>query len=299
MMAKVVPEAGQRGIDIQELSDASSVESSDGSDHGSDHGSDGEEVPPAADAAVEAPAADTAVMSKDGDAPPPLDQLVTCCSHVMVTIAGVIVATLRGLHGCCWERMPWLNMFATILASLLLLATFPLTLWKRFVVVKEWERALFLRSGVSRFGRRAMGPGIFFTLPFVDHVRRCDLQPFSFEVRHKGVPLRSSDNKVDVAVTYHARVVDAERALFDARPSARDELQELAAAQVRRRVGQMAGLQVLLNGHATMCEELQAELAAVAGESWGIEVSGVYLKHAKIVAPNTKKSKSMKRNKKR
>ena len=302
--SKVVP---ADGLAVEELSHASS--SNDDSDGGGDDND----------------------SSNNGSStsPPALAQAHACCSAV----CGALGACGRGFRHCCWDSVRWLHLGVTALAALFFVATMPLTIWWRFHVLKEWERAVVLRMGRSRFGRRAIGQGVFFALPFVDHVVRwtcarsrvrgllthslllyllplapllvathqvrLDTRPFTFEVREK-VGLRGGGaDTVHVALAVSARVADPERALLDARPDAREELAALAAASARRRVEQFGGVATLLSGHKGLCDGVREDLAAVAGERWGIEVQDVYLKFAKLVEPKGKSFKSLKRSKKR
>jgi erythrocyte band 7 integral membrane protein len=91
--------------------------------------------------------------------------------------------------------------FLAILGStILVIFTFPFSLFWCFNVVKEYERAVIFRLGRLRTGD-ARGPGIFFVLPCVDAYIKVDLRTISFDV-----PPQEALTKDSVTVTVDAVV---------------------------------------------------------------------------------------------
>lgn len=77
--------------------------------------------------------------------------------------------------------MGFIEWFATIGSVVLLVVTFPLSIWACFKVVQEYERAVIFRLGRLRKGG-PRGPGIFFVLPCIDTYCKVDLRTVSFDV---------------------------------------------------------------------------------------------------------------------
>ncbi|XP_078512335.1 stomatin-like isoform X5 [Lissotriton helveticus] len=68
-----------------------------------------------------------------------------------------------------------------LLSFILVLVTFPFSIWSCVKIVQEYERAVIFRLGrVNRSG--AKGPGLFWILPCTDHFCRIDLRTISFSV---------------------------------------------------------------------------------------------------------------------
>lgn len=72
-------------------------------------------------------------------------------------------------------------IFLTALSLLLLLATFPISLFLCIKVVQEYERVVIFRLGRLLKGG-ARGPGIFFVIPCIDTYCKVDLRTVSFDV---------------------------------------------------------------------------------------------------------------------
>ncbi|CAH2241479.1 jg10648 [Pararge aegeria aegeria] len=70
---------------------------------------------------------------------------------------------------------------ATFFSYLLIIVTFPFSLFECFKVVQEFERAVIFRLGRLRKGG-VRGPGLFFVLPCIDTYRKVDLRTVSFDV---------------------------------------------------------------------------------------------------------------------
>ena len=80
--------------------------------------------------------------------------------------------------------MDWPGLCAcliTVISLLLVIITFPLSLFLSVKVVKEYERAVIFRLGRLLSGG-ARGPGIFFILPCVDNYTKVDMRVITFDV---------------------------------------------------------------------------------------------------------------------
>ena len=62
-----------------------------------------------------------------------------------------------------------LKGFLTAVAVLLVICTFPLSLWFCVKIVREYERAILFRLGRLK-KKETVGPGLFFILPCLDEV---------------------------------------------------------------------------------------------------------------------------------
>ncbi|NWI21644.1 PODO protein, partial [Crypturellus soui] len=78
-----------------------------------------------------------------------------------------------GLGVCEW--------LLTILSFLLIVMTFPISVWFCMKVVREYERAIIFRLGHLLPGR-ARGPGLFFFLPCLDTYHKVDLRLKTLEI---------------------------------------------------------------------------------------------------------------------
>ncbi|XP_043819765.1 podocin isoform X2 [Dromiciops gliroides] len=75
-----------------------------------------------------------------------------------------------------------------ILSLLLIIATFPLSIWFCIKVVREYERVIIFRLGHLLPGR-ARGPGLFFFLPCLDTYHKVDLRLQTLEIPFHEVAL--------------------------------------------------------------------------------------------------------------
>ncbi|XP_044529059.1 podocin isoform X2 [Gracilinanus agilis] len=75
-----------------------------------------------------------------------------------------------------------------ILSLLLIVATFPVSIWFCIKVVREYERVIIFRLGHLLPGR-ARGPGLFFFLPCLDTYHKVDLRLQTLEIPFHEVAL--------------------------------------------------------------------------------------------------------------
>ena len=87
------------------------------------------------------------------------------------------------------------------LSYLLMIITFPLTIWFCVKIVQEYERAVIFRLGRALPGAR--GPGLFFILPCIDNFVKVDLRTVSFNVPPQEILTKDSVTIAVDAVVYY------------------------------------------------------------------------------------------------
>ena len=98
--------------------------------------------------------------------------------------------------GSCVGTLLWL------LSMLLVICTFPLSLFVTMKQVKEYERAVILRLGRVKKGG-AVGPGLFFVLPCLDDIVTVDLRTVTFDVPPQEILTKDSVTVAVDAVVYY------------------------------------------------------------------------------------------------
>ncbi|KAI4898348.1 hypothetical protein NFI96_011754 [Prochilodus magdalenae] len=170
------------------------------------------------------------------------------------------------------------GLLLTALSFLLILATFPVSVWSCMKIVKEYERAVIFRLGRLLGG--AKGPGIFWILPCVDTFRKVDLRTVSFNIPPQELSVLTKDSvtiMVDGVVYYRVfnptvsitKVEDANLAT-----------QMLAQTTLRNMLGTKS-LADILRDREEMAEQME-EVIYSASKNWGIKVERVELKDVKL-----------------
>lgn len=173
-----------------------------------------------------------------------------------------------------------IETWATVLSALLVVLTFPLSLFFCFKVVAEYQRAIILRMG--RLHRNeAMGPGVYFVLPCIDEFFHIDLRTVSFNVPPQGVLTKDSVTVTVDAVVYY-RISDPLKASLHVLNYA-DSTQLLAATTLRNVIGTHNLSEVLTNREA-LSRSMQVTLDE-ATEPWGVQVERVEIKD--VALPTT------------
>uniref|UniRef100_W5L3G8 Podocin n=1 Tax=Astyanax mexicanus TaxID=7994 RepID=W5L3G8_ASTMX len=160
------------------------------------------------------------------------------------------------------------GILLTALSFLLILATFPISVWSCMKIVKEYERAVIFRLGRLLGG--AKGPGIFWILPCVDTFRKVDLRTVSFNIPPQEVLTKDSVTIMVDGVVYY-RVFNPTVSITKVE-DANMATQMLAQTTLRNMLGTKS-LADILRDREEMAEQM---------ENWGIKVERVELKDVKL-----------------
>ncbi|XP_047507343.1 band 7 protein AGAP004871-like isoform X1 [Pieris napi] len=205
--------------------------------------------------------------SRRDDLPSHCDTGTSCAFTIHMHLVSAANPEAAG----CVER------FATFMSLLLVIITFPFSLFECFKVVQEFERAVIFRLGRLRKGG-ARGPGLFFVLPCIDTYRKVDLRTVSFDVPPQEVLTRDSVTVAVDAVVYYRIKEPLNAVVRVADYSASTRL--LAATTLRNVLG-MRDLAQLLSDREAISHMMQANLDE-ATDPWGVEVERVEIKDVRL-----------------
>ncbi|KAM4047940.1 stomatin-like isoform 1-T1 [Anomaloglossus baeobatrachus] len=171
--------------------------------------------------------------------------------------------------GCCGYLLIFFSF-------LLVLFTFPISLWSCIKIVQEYERAVIFRLGRVRSG--AKGPGIFWILPCTDDFCRLDLRTVSFAVPPQEVLTKDSVTiMVDAVVFYRIFNPIVTVVKVD---NANQATQMLAQTTLRNMLGTKSLTEILVDR-----EEMADHMSRIlydATKEWGIKVERVEIKDVKL-----------------
>ncbi|KAK1168104.1 erythrocyte band 7 integral membrane protein-like [Acipenser oxyrinchus oxyrinchus] len=164
-----------------------------------------------------------------------------------------------------------------IFSMLMILVTFPISIFFCFKVVQEYERAVIFRLGRIVKGG-AKGPGMFWIIPCLDTFRRVDLRTVSFNIPPQEVLTRDSVTiMVDGVVFY--RTFNPTVAITKVE-NADMATQMLAQTTLRNMLG-TKNLSEILTDREEMADQMEHVLYD-ASKEWGIKVERVELKDVKL-----------------
>ncbi|EDW34447.1 GL22263 [Drosophila persimilis] len=161
------------------------------------------------------------------------------------------------------------EQIAVCLSLLLVVITFPLSIFLCLIVVRENHRVLIFRLGRVRKGVR--GPGLVWTLPCIDSYVKVDLRTFSTEVPSQDILTRDSVTISVDAVLYFC-IKDPMDALIQV-DDAREATVLIAQTTLRHIVGAKP-LHTLLTSRDTLSKEIQVAVDDIT-ERWGVRVERV------------------------
>ncbi|XP_051970390.1 stomatin [Xyrauchen texanus] len=164
----------------------------------------------------------------------------------------------------------------TFFSILLVIFTFPFSVWGCIKVVQEYERAVIFRLGRLRGG--AKGPGLFWIIPCVDTFRKVDMRTVSFDIPPQEVLTKDSVTIMVDGVVYY-RVFNPTVSITKVE-NANHATQMLAQTTLRNMLGTKS-LADILKDREEMSEQMEAVLYA-ASKNWGIRVERVNLKDVKL-----------------
>uniref|UniRef100_A0A8C9TSU5 Stomatin like 3 n=1 Tax=Scleropages formosus TaxID=113540 RepID=A0A8C9TSU5_SCLFO len=178
------------------------------------------------------------------------------------------------------KRSNWLGCFGwvlVILSGLLMLLTFPISIFMCVKIVQEYERAVIFRLGRIT-DKKAKGPGIFFVLPCTDSFVKVDMRTVSFDIPPQEILTKDSVTvSVDGVVYFRvSSPISSVANVSDADCSTR-----LLAQTTLRNVLGTKNLAELLSDREGISHSMQASLDE-ATDSWGIKVERVEIKDVKL-----------------
>ncbi|MFZ9596342.1 MAG: slipin family protein [Bdellovibrionia bacterium] len=138
-------------------------------------------------------------------------------------------------------------------------------------ILNEYERGVIFRLG-RIIG--AKGPGLIFTIPFVDKMLRVDLRTITLDVPPQDVISRDNVT-IKVNAVIYFRVVDPNRAVVEVENYLM-ATSKLAQTTLRSVLGQVE-LDELLASRESINHRLQTILDAQT-EPWGVKISNVEVK---------------------
>ncbi|XP_063021454.1 podocin [Melospiza melodia melodia] len=176
-----------------------------------------------------------------------------------------------GLGVCEW--------LLTIFSFLLIILTFPISVWFCMKVVREYERAIVFRLGHLLPGR-AKGPGLFFFLPCLDTYHKIDLRLKTLEIPFHQVVTKDMVTLEIDAVCYY-RLENASL-LLTTLTSISSAIQLLVQTTTKRLLAHQAFSELLLE-RKNISQEIKVALDAVTG-CWGIKVERIEINNVQLPA---------------
>lgn len=98
----------------------------------------------------------------------------------------------------------YLERFLRLVSYVLILATFPFSVYFCLAIVKEYEKVVIFRLGRIMAGC-PKGPGLFFVVPCMDSLVKVDLRTFNFTIPLSEVLLKDSI-PINVEAIVYAKV---------------------------------------------------------------------------------------------
>lgn len=173
--------------------------------------------------------------------------------------------------GACVEGFLW------VLSMLLIICTFPLSLFVTMKQVQEYERAVIFRLGKVKKGG-AVGPGLFFILPCLDTIQTVDLRTITFDVPPQEILTKDSVTVAVDAVVYF-KIFNPMNSVINVQ-NASQSTRLLASTTLRNMLGTKNLHDILADREEiarTMLEQLDH-----ATDNWGIRVERVEVKDVRL-----------------
>ncbi|NXF09167.1 STML3 protein, partial [Smithornis capensis] len=163
------------------------------------------------------------------------------------------------------------------LSFLLMLITFPISIWACMKVIREYERAVVFRLG-RILSKKAKGPGMILILPCTDTFVKVDLRIVTCKIPPQEVLTKDAvTTQVDGVVYYRIHsAVSAVANISDVHSATL-----LLAQTTLRNVLGTQSLAQLLAGREETARSIQVILDN-ATEQWGVKVARVKIKDVRI-----------------
>jgi len=164
-----------------------------------------------------------------------------------------------------------------ILSWILIICTFPLSLFVTVKQVQEYQRAVIFRLGRVKKGG-AVGPGLFFIIPCMDTIQVVDLRTVSFDVPPQEILTKDSVTVAVDAVVYY-KINNPMYAVCNI-TNASQSTRLLASTTLRNALGTKT-LQEILAEREDVAKQILDHLDAATDE-WGIRVERVEVKDVRL-----------------
>ncbi|KAG5679490.1 hypothetical protein PVAND_009054 [Polypedilum vanderplanki] len=181
------------------------------------------------------------------------------------------------IHDSEGQRGGFIEILATVGSIVLMILTFPISVFICFKVVQEYERAVIFRMGRLRSGG-ARGPGVFFVLPCVDNYCKVDLRTVSFDVPPQEVLTKDSVTVSVDAVVYY-RINDPLKAVVQVANYSHST--RLLAATTLRNVLGTRNLSELLIERENISHTM-SQILDHSTDPWGVKVERVEIKDVSL-----------------
>ncbi|KAH8330992.1 hypothetical protein KR067_009957, partial [Drosophila pandora] len=169
------------------------------------------------------------------------------------------------------EKTSTFEKVAVGLCWVLVVLTFPFSLFLCLIVVPENYRIVVLRLGRLKLSPGLLGPGIVFYLPCIDILHRVDLRTRVNNVKPQDVLTKDSVTITVNAVVYYCiyNPIDSIIQVDDFRQAT----QMISQVTLRNVVGSKT-LNILLTSRQALSREIQVAVAGITAR-WGVRVERV------------------------
>ncbi|XP_037090402.1 band 7 protein AGAP004871-like [Pollicipes pollicipes] len=169
------------------------------------------------------------------------------------------------------------ELILTVLAWLMVIAFFPLSMFACVRVVQEYERAIIFRLG-RLVPDGAQGPGLFLILPCLDKFTCVDLRVVSFDVAPQEI-LTKDLVTISVDAVVYFRIFEPTVSVTNVENSGYST-RLLAATTLRTVLGQYS-LADILSQRESIAHQMQ-EVLDEATDAWGVKVERVEVKDVRL-----------------
>ncbi|XP_030056269.1 stomatin-like protein 3 [Microcaecilia unicolor] len=191
------------------------------------------------------------------------------CTHEKKKDEHLIGAVKEGIGCCGWVLL--------ILSGLLMVITFPISVWISIKIIKEYERAVMFRLGRISSGK-PKGPGLIFILPCTDTIIKVDLRVISFAIPPQEILSKDSvTTNVDGVVFY--KIENAIKSVANV-SNVHVATHQLAQTTLRNVLGTHC-LSSILSNREEIAHSIQAILDSATHE-WGVKVSRVEIRDVRL-----------------
>ncbi|XP_032888236.1 erythrocyte band 7 integral membrane protein-like [Amblyraja radiata] len=175
------------------------------------------------------------------------------------------------------EGYGWCAWMLIIGSVMLILATFPISIWFCLKTVQEYERAVIFRLGKLLRGG-AKGPGLIWFIPYTDSFSLVDLRTVSFSVPPQEVLSKDSVTVMVDAIVYY-RIFDPVRSVVKVKNVA--SVTHLLAQTTLRNILGTRNLSDIISDRMNMAQQMEG-LLFEASQVWGVKVERVEFKDVRL-----------------